>query len=154
MQSKLLFIVTELLNIVVNDLGAKNSVLTYSPTKRQLQRLSKEQLIYSTFREYILQLHSSRTYEQMFLRMNALPVCKTSMQNKFTNAKLMGQRDCHYNSSSFNNIFGIPFVMGNFRPVSGQTRSPSFTSTCNFKFRVAMRIWKGNRWWNHTHLDE
>jgi len=30
-------------------------------------------------------------------------------------------------------MFGIPFVIGNFLPVSGQTRKPSFTSTCNTK---------------------
>jgi len=38
-----------------------------------------------------------------------------------------------YTSSSFSSMFGIPFVIGNFLPVSGQTRKPSFTSTCNTK---------------------
>ena len=37
----------------------------------------------------------------------------------------------HYTSSSLSNMFGMPFFIGNFRPVSGQMRSPSFISTYN-----------------------
>ena len=37
----------------------------------------------------------------------------------------------HYTSSSFNNIFGIPSLKGNFRPVSGHTKSPFITSISN-----------------------
>ena len=33
-------------------------------------------------------------------------------------------------SSSFNSMFGIPFLIGNFFPDSGQTSDPSSTSTC------------------------
>ena len=33
-------------------------------------------------------------------------------------------------SSSFNSILGIPFLIGNFLPDSGQTNDPSSTSIC------------------------
>lgn len=33
-------------------------------------------------------------------------------------------------SSSFNSILGIPFLIGNFLPDSGQTNEPSSTSIC------------------------
>ena len=36
----------------------------------------------------------------------------------------------YYTSSSFNSMLGIPFLIGNFLPDSGQTSDPSSTSTC------------------------
>lgn len=34
-----------------------------------------------------------------------------------------------YTSSSFSSMFGMPFVIGNWRPVSGHSSAPSMTST-------------------------
>ena len=44
----------------------------------------------------------------------------------------------YYSSSSLNNMFGIPSCIGNLRPLSGHSKSPSITSTLkgrqNYKY--------------------
>jgi len=58
--------------------------------------------------------------------------------------------NCH-TSSSLSNMFGIPFVIGNFRPVSGQTRKPSFTSICKRTAHNLLASWKTPDWQRSVH---
>lgn len=57
------------------------------------------------------------------MMVNSLYMHSLNLQNSSSLGKIQ-------TSSSFNSMLGIPFLIGNFLPDSGQTSDPSSTSTC------------------------